>query len=209
MSPAAVLRSPFERWWASFQTIPLVPRMLALAGAIPFIALAPPVSKHLTWVLPYDIIENSAMFQVGYGISIVTFLGAVHWGLAMGSAAMASPLLARVSRESYLWSVVPSLASFWLVGVEPGPASLLLCLLLPACYVVDKARANYLPVWYLTLRGPVTLLATFGLLLTATYYIYLEADRVAAAAAEAEQREQQQQLQQQQQQQQQPQAKAA
>jgi hypothetical protein len=106
------------------------------------------------------------------------------------------------------WSVVPSLASFWLVGVEPGPASLLLCLLLPACYVVDKARANYLPVWYLTLRGPVTLLATFGLLLTATYYIYLEADRVAAAAAEAEQREQQQQLQQQQQQQQ-PQAKAA
>jgi hypothetical protein len=40
--------------------------------------------------------------QVGYGISIVTFLGAVHWGLAMGSAAMASPLLARVSRESYL-----------------------------------------------------------------------------------------------------------
>jgi hypothetical protein len=123
-----------------------VPRFLGLTGVIPFIALAPPVSKHLFWVLPHDVIDNSAMFQVraprprrraapwrvhsppcrqrcrggpadapllwrtpplgrrqvGYGISILTFLGAVHWGLAMGSAAMASPLMARAARESYL-----------------------------------------------------------------------------------------------------------
>lgn len=43
-----------------------------------------------------------ALVQVGYGISIVTFLGAVHWGLAMGSTAMASPLMRRAARESYL-----------------------------------------------------------------------------------------------------------
>lgn len=48
---------------------------------------------------------------------------------------------------------------------------------------MDRARANYLPAWYLTLRGPLTLLATFGTLLTATYYIHAAAD--AAAAAEA------------------------
>jgi hypothetical protein len=45
---------------------------------------------------------TAAPRQVGYGISIVTFLGAVHWGLAMGSSAMASPLMARAARESYL-----------------------------------------------------------------------------------------------------------
>jgi hypothetical protein len=58
-------RSPFERWWAGIKAVPPVPRFLGFAGIIPFIALAPPVSKHLFWILPHDVIDNSAMFQVG------------------------------------------------------------------------------------------------------------------------------------------------
>lgn len=58
-------RSPFERWWAAFQSVPPVPKLLGVTGAIPFIALSPPVSKHLFWILPHDVIDNSAMFQVG------------------------------------------------------------------------------------------------------------------------------------------------
>jgi hypothetical protein len=169
-------RSPFDRWLSSMRAVPRVPLFLGLTGAIPFIALAPPVSKHLFWLLPHDVIDNSAMFQargtaaraarrpalslslvrathqparaasaqgdarmhvvgapnsypaaakrpnpsptppspstvppprqVGYGISIVTFLGAVHWGHAMGSASMASPLMARAAREAYLWALL-------------------------------------------------------------------------------------------------------
>lgn len=34
-------------------------------GAIPFIALAPPVCKHLAPVLPTSCVENCGMFQVG------------------------------------------------------------------------------------------------------------------------------------------------
>ncbi|GBF89500.1 hypothetical protein Rsub_02072 [Raphidocelis subcapitata] len=173
-APGQPTRSPFDRWLSNMRAVPRVPLLLGLTGAIPFVALAPPVSKHLFWLLPHD---------VGYGISIVTFLGAVHWGLAMGSASMASPLMARAARESYLWSVVPSLSCFWLAAAEPAPASLILSLLLPACYIVDRARANYLPTWYLALRGPLTLMATFGMLLTASYYIHVAADAAAAADA--------------------------
>jgi len=42
---------------------PQVVKVLGFGGAIPFIALAPPVSKHLFFVLPHEVIDNSASFQ--------------------------------------------------------------------------------------------------------------------------------------------------
>lgn len=56
--------SPFQHWWRSFQQIPPVPKILGFMGAIPFIALAPPVCKHLAPVLPTGVAENCAMIQV-------------------------------------------------------------------------------------------------------------------------------------------------
>jgi hypothetical protein len=43
---------------------------------------------------------------------------------------------------------VPSLCSFWLAALEPAPASLLLSVMLPLAYAVDRARSNYLPQWW-------------------------------------------------------------
>lgn len=56
--------SPFEQWRRNFQRVPSVPKWLGLTGAIPFIALAPPVCKHLAPLLPTTISENCAMIQV-------------------------------------------------------------------------------------------------------------------------------------------------
>lgn len=61
---AAAELSPFEQWRQKWQRVPTVPKYLGLAGAIPFIALAPPVCKHLEWVLPTTVAENCAMIQV-------------------------------------------------------------------------------------------------------------------------------------------------
>jgi len=59
--------SPFEQWRRNFQRVPSVPKWLGLTGAIPFIALAPPVCKHLAPLLPTTISENCAMIQVRGG----------------------------------------------------------------------------------------------------------------------------------------------
>lgn len=56
--------SPAEKWWRDFQRIPPAPKWLGLMGAIPFIALAPPVCKHLEPLLPTVVSENCAMIQV-------------------------------------------------------------------------------------------------------------------------------------------------
>lgn len=56
---------------------------------------------------------------------------------------------------------------------------MVLSVLLPACYLADYTRRNLgLPVWYMALRVPLTMLATFGMLLTATQWAYQETDRM-------------------------------
>lgn len=63
----------------------------------------------------------------------------------------------------------------------------MLSLLLPACFAADYTRRNLgLPAWYMTLRMPLTLLATFGVLLTATQHVYSEIDRARALAEAAD-----------------------
>ena len=52
------------------------------AGVIPFIALAPPVAASLP-LIPAELVQNAALLQVAYGASIASFLGGVHWALAM------------------------------------------------------------------------------------------------------------------------------
>lgn len=43
-----------------------------------------------------------------------------------------------------------------------------------------------MPTWYMTLRLPLTTLATFGMLLTATRYYYAEQDRIKGLKAAQE-----------------------
>jgi Protein of unknown function (DUF3429) len=51
------------------------------AGVIPFIALSPPIAAVLP--LPADVVQHAALLQLGYGATILSFLGGVHWGIAL------------------------------------------------------------------------------------------------------------------------------
>lgn len=54
---------------------------MLLAGVIPFLALSPPIAASLP--LPVDLLQNAALLQVAYGASIASFLGGIHWAMAM------------------------------------------------------------------------------------------------------------------------------
>jgi hypothetical protein len=96
-----------------------------------------------------------------YGAVILSFLGAIHWGLALADRShrvlgLAGPV----------WSVMPSIAA-WLGLLLPRTAGLIVLLLLfPLVLWVDRAslRAVPLPPGYLTLRGYLTLGAVLFLL---------------------------------------------
>lgn len=134
---------------------------LAYLGLLPFVAGA-----LLAWLLPgvgEDSLEAHAFVMRGlsvYAATVISFLGALHWGVAM--------LRGEPAAGAYVWAVTPALLAF-MAALMPAYAGLVLHgLLLLACYGVDRLRY---PGWglqpWLTLRFRCTLLASLSCFLAA------------------------------------------
>lgn len=99
---------------------------------------------------------------VGYGAVILSFVGALHWGLAMGLPALAPDL----RRHAFMWSVVPALLA-WPATVFGGPVACLVLVLGFALHLGQDHRLAgpaALPAWYLPLRWRLTAVASVCLL---------------------------------------------
>jgi hypothetical protein len=103
-----------------------VAQTLGYGGLVPFVGFALAV-----WLLPPAQQARAAQALLGYSVSILSFLGAIHWGLAMRNPSRPSPGM-------LVWGVVPSLVA-WLALLLPAPEGLLLVVaLLWACFAVDS-----------------------------------------------------------------------
>ena len=99
-----------------------------------------------------------------YAAVIASFLGAVHWGLAM---AMPEP-----PGRIFALSVLPGLFGWAIVGLLSGPetaagALVLFIILFAALYAYDRkaVERGRAPRWYGTLRAPLTGLVIVALLI--------------------------------------------
>ncbi len=139
--------------------------LLGNLGLVPFFVLA-----ILTWLPWRDEVSLQVQFAlVGYTAVILSFLGAVHWGLAL-----ANPGLDKARAWNALgWGVTPSLLGWLaLLMLMLGlPAALILAFLigdLLLVRVVDgqlvHLYATPVPSWYLSLRTRLTLGASLCLL---------------------------------------------
>ena len=72
----------------------------------------------LDLVLEPSLLANAGLLQVGYGATILSFLGGVHWGLAMTN--VGGTLAAQMGEQRYLWSVLPCLMA-WPTVAMPVP----------------------------------------------------------------------------------------
>lgn len=148
----------------SLANVPTIVKALGYGGAIPFWAFSPTVAAHLPLeVLVGPLASNPGTMQIAYGATIISFLGGVHWGLAMTSL---TPV--RLLGQRYVWSVVPCLLAWPSVALPVPEAAGLQAVILGLVYVADKdwAKRGLLPPWYMTLRARLTTLATAGCLLT-------------------------------------------
>lgn len=90
-----------------------------------------------------------------YAAIILSFLGAIHWGLALDrgqSADKTGPLL--------LWSVIPALWGFFALWWSPLLATLLLMLGFVAQWLADlrlQRQGFPWPSWFFPLRSGLTL----------------------------------------------------
>jgi Protein of unknown function (DUF3429) len=135
-------------------------RRLGIGGLMPFVGLAASL-----WLARPEDVPLAAMSLLGYGATITSFLGAIHWGLVMRDGPAQSV-------ASLLWGVVPSLLGWVALMLGGAPGLMLIAALLCACFGVDRVLyphhqlQAWLPMrWWLTLVAGISCLAGAAALL--------------------------------------------
>jgi Protein of unknown function (DUF3429) len=138
-------------------SMPTPALVLGAAGVLPFLALAVAPAFDLA---PFGRppLEVLAL----YAAIILSFMGAVHWGLAM----------ARIGGNrdhtwQYVMSVLPALVGWFALAFLPlGAAFVILAITFGLLLVYDlrAIRLQRAPVWYARLRWPLTLIVVPSLL---------------------------------------------
>ena len=177
------------------------PILLGVAGAVPFVALAAPLAPILDPYLPEALfpVARRGEMQAAYGVTILSFLGGVHWGFATsgfgGAGAVALPAATRAARERvflagpvrFAWSVVPSLVAWPALTLSLPYQLVTVATSLGGALAVDAAYASagLTPRWLMPLRFGLTATAVVSLLSSVPRAVETSA---AAEAAEAETR---------------------
>ena len=138
------------------QDTPEMAVWLGYSGLVPFAICAAAAHGGTPTLAAYGLIGAA-----NYGAVILSFVGAIHWGLAMQD-----------DRHIYWfsWSVTPALLAWVAVSVLDVRLSILA--LVPAftlAWSVDRQafQRGLLPAWYMRLRHILTAGAVVGLLFTA------------------------------------------
>lgn len=148
--------------------------VLGYAGLIPFLGFAA-----LTALCgDADMAMTLARYNLLYGLAIVSFLGAVHWGLAIGLGTHETPVyLAGVDQadfeaRSFIWGVTPSLLAWLASAFAPTQLALwMLTFILVLVWFLDRHFLKPMKAFdhYLKLRTRLTVGAVLGLGLTAGF----------------------------------------
>ncbi|PLC40629.1 DUF3429 domain-containing protein [Ralstonia pickettii] len=129
--------------------------LLGIGGLVPFVVLS-----GLCLGDPSSRVEYQRSLLV-YATTIASFVGAVHWGIALRTATVT-----RLHAVQLAWSVVPSLAS-WVVAVssEVPTALVRMAIVLGFCWLMDAVfvRRAAIPAWYFRLRSVLTVVAAASL----------------------------------------------
>jgi len=109
---------------ATPQTTPLMAKVLGYAGLIPFVGLT-------ALLQIVDVVHQpSVVFTLqAYSATILSFLGAIHWGLIMRDD--------QPSQGMLIWGVAPSLLAWASLLVPPHLGLWSMAAALWACYAVD------------------------------------------------------------------------
>jgi cadmium resistance protein CadD (predicted permease) len=137
---------------AMSSSAPKLARHLGFAGVLPFY-----LGAIALWAADESAQDAALAVTMIYAATILSFVGAVHWGRAL-----AEP----VGDASWGWSVVPALLG-WLAAawLDALPGLILLIVGFWAAYVVDAraAREGRFPFWYIVLRKHLSALVVLAL----------------------------------------------
>ena len=125
-------------------------QQLAYAGLLPFA-----LGAALIWIVRAEVQDHVSTALSAYAALILSFLGGIHWGFGIRSAAEDS--------SRFVWGVVPSLIA-WIAVLMPAHAGLVIHgIMLIVCYLVDrKVYPLHQAAAWLTLRFRLTCVASLA-----------------------------------------------
>jgi hypothetical protein len=137
--------------------VPIAARWLGYAGLIPFVAGAV-----ILWLAGPEVRQWVLGMFTGYAVVILSFMGAVHWGLAMRTEG------APATRQ-YAFSVLPALLAWSALAMPPALAMscLIAGFVLLCIYDGAAAARGEAPAWYPRLRVPLTIVVVLCLIAAA------------------------------------------
>lgn len=132
-----------------------VAKSLGYAGLIPFIVF----SIGSWYQLP--MISDSTYILTAYAAIILSFMGAIHWGVAMSSPE-------QQNGKYYIASVIPGLSA-WLALLLPQRYAIILLIIgFIALIIYDWSveKSQRLPGWYIPMRNRLTFVVVMCLMFT-------------------------------------------
>lgn len=131
---------------------------LGFSGLVPFVFLT-----LACWIVHPDWLGYFIKGQLSYGIAILSFLGGLHWGVAL----MSHDRPAGEIKQTLIWGVIPTIIA-WFSMFNMGIGFLVQILGFVVAYQVDKRLyLRYaLPAWFLVLRFRLTCVVVTALALT-------------------------------------------
>jgi len=132
--------------------------LLGYAGLIPFV-----VQSAFVWIFPDSIYKDIVIFSLlAYGVTIVSFLGAIHWGLAMQQNTS--------NRFLLVWGVIPSLLGWISLLLGSVNGLLLLAATLWLCIAVDyKIYPKFGLQHWMSMRFILTAVASTSIALSVIF----------------------------------------
>jgi len=131
--------------------VPSAPLWLGAGGLVPFIVLTGAL-----WIVPVEYHPTLQDWLRTYAAVILSFVGAVHWGIAMLHRDMNDQDRAVVMG----WSVVPGLVAWVALLMSLRPELTLTGAMFVIHYTMDRQLATRFPIpdWYLRLRSGLTII---------------------------------------------------
>lgn len=134
-----------------------VPLWMGYLGLIPFVVLA------FCLVTGFDLQFGGSFDPIAgllnYAAIIISFIGAVHWGLALAGTESGAG-----KKTGFAYSVVPALAAWALLFLSDRTAMFGMALLVTGLYFMDRLLlSGSLFVGYLRLRLHLTIVVTLSL----------------------------------------------
>ena len=136
---------------------PFMITLLGYGGALPFLGLA--ACTYFKVALPgISPVEG----LLTYGAVILSFIGALHWGVVMAQHEQVVPRLASLL---YGWSVMPALIAWAALLMPDRVGATVIALCFVACWRIDMQviKSGLWPAWMARLRLHLTSCAVASL----------------------------------------------